>query len=284
VTRFAIVTPSYYVDLESCRWLCETVDRWVPDRVQHYVIVDGADRALFAPLASSRRRIVTKEEVLGRRLRQLPFARKWWAWTRGLPVRGWIVQQLAKLFVHTVADEDVLLFVDSGAFFVRAWDPAGLVRQDGRVALFREQGDFFRTSRATQKWNRVAARLLGVRPVPGSDVGYVKTLVSWRRDNLAALHRHVEHVTGRPSFDALARPLTLSEYVLYGTYCDRVLGDGAGHYHTSTIETLSHWTQDTLSLPELRRLREGLSPEHVLVMVNEKSRTSLEAVRAAFRD
>ncbi len=284
MTRFAIVTPSYYVDFDRCRWLCETVDRWVGGSAVHYVMVDAADRRLFAPLASSRRRVVTKEDVLGGALHQVPFARRWWAWSRGLPVRGWIVQQLTKLFAHKVVEEDVLFFVDSGAFFVRPYDPSRVVRADGRVALFREQGDWFQRSRATQKWHRIAARLLGLQAVPRWDVGYIKTLVTWRRDNLVRMHEHIERVTGRPSFDSLARRLTLSEYVLYGMYSDLVLGDRSGHFHTSSIETLSHWAQKELSLAELRALRDGLAPEHVLVMVNEKSGTSLDVVRAAFTE
>ena len=283
MTRFAIVTPSYYVDFERCRWLCETVDRHVAPQVKHYLIVDRADRSLFAPLASVRTRVVLKEDILRGRLAQVPFARKWWVGTGGPPVRGWIVQQVAKLFVHEVADEDVFLFVDSGAFFVRAYDPTASVR-GSRVPLFREQNEFFRRSAAHQRWHKRASGLLGIRPVEGFDVGYIKTLVSWRRDNLVRLHAHIERVAGRASFDAMVWSLTLSEYGLYGMYCDSILGDRAGHYHTSQIETLSHWSQERLTVPDLQRLRRQLSPEHLLVMVNEKSRTPPDTVRAAFVD
>src|SRR5579872_5130568 len=89
--RFAIVTPSYYVDFEHCRWLVETVNRYVPENVPHYLIVDRADRDLFWSLRSSRTRVVFKEDVLKGRLRQLPFARRWWVGLGMPPVRGWIV-------------------------------------------------------------------------------------------------------------------------------------------------------------------------------------------------
>jgi hypothetical protein len=61
-----------------------------------------------------------------------------------------------------------------------------------------------------------------------------------------------------------------------------ILGDRSGHYPTSRIETLSHWTEDTLTVEDLQRLRQELSPDHYLVMVNEKSHTPPDAVRAAF--
>jgi hypothetical protein len=283
VTSFALITPSYYVDFEQCRWLCETVERHVASHVAHYLVVDRADRALFAPLASRRTRVVLKEDVLRGRLSQVPFARRWWVGWGRPPVRGWIVQQLVKLSMHEVAQEDVFVFVDSGAFFVRAYDPRDMLRGD-TVPLFREHHEFFRKSAAHQRWHRLSAHLLGVRPVPGFDAGYIKTLVTWRRDNLVKLHAHIERVAGQPSFDTLARSLTLCEYGLYGMYCDMILGDRAGHYHTSRIETLSHWEAETLTVDGLARLRRGLSPDHLLVMVNEKSRTPPSTVRAAFAE
>jgi hypothetical protein len=281
---FALVTPSYYVDVEYCRWLCETVDRFVPEHVRHYILVDRADRELFAPFASSRRTVVHKEDLLAGRLHQVPFARRWWVGKRSPPVRGWIVQQLTKLLIHEVAREDVLVFVDSGVFFVRSWDPRDRLR-GSLVPLFRERGEFFRRSRATQRWHRTAARMLGVKPSSGYDVGYVNPLVTWRRDNLVMLHRHIERVTARPSFDSLVWPLTLSEYHLYGMYCDEILGDRAGHYHHDESQTLCHWTAENLGTQAVReRLREQLHESHVIVMINEKSRTSLDDVRSAFAD
>ena len=280
--RFAIITPSYYVDFEACRWLCETVERYVPKEVTHYLIVDRADRALFAPLASSRTRVVFKEDVLRGRLWQVPFARRWWLSARHVPARGWIVQQLTKLLVSEIADEDAFVFVDSGCFFVRPFDPRSMA-QGPRVRLFRESGEYFKND-VVRRWHGIAAKLLGIPPVPNYDVGYVTQLITWRRDNLVSLHAHLERVTGRSAFDCLAGQLTLSEYYLYGMYCDLVLGERAQHYHTSVMATLCHWDVNTLSSEDLRQMRANLLPEHVLVLVNEKSATSLEAVREAFGD
>ncbi|HEY4014199.1 MAG TPA: DUF6492 family protein [Polyangiaceae bacterium] len=281
--RFAIVTPSYYVDFEACRWLCETVDRYVPKEVTHYLLVDRADQELFAPLVSSpRTRLVFKEDILGGRLKQLSFARRWWVGPKGLPVRGWIVQQLTKLLVTEVADEDVLVFVDSGCFFVRPFNPRVTV-QDGRVRLFREQGDYFRND-VVRRWHRIGAKLLGIKPSRNYDVGYVTQLITWRRDNLVRLQDHLQRVSGRSAFDCLVGRLTLSEYYLYGMYSDLILGDRSGHFHTSVMATLCHWDVNSLTREDLQQMRASLQPEHVLVLVNEKSATSLQAVRETFSD
>ncbi len=280
--RFAIVTPTYYLDFEHCCWLVETVNRYVPEDVPHYLVVDKADRDLFRPLGSSRTRIFFKEDVLRGRFRQLPFARKWWISPRAPPVRGWIVQQLTKLFVNEIADEDVFVFVDSGCFFVRPFDPRTMVR-DGNVRLFRESGAYFRTP-FVHRWHSINAKLLGIKPFATYEMGYVTQLITWRRDNLLMLQKHLELVSGRPAVDWLARQLTLSEYYLYGMYCDLVLGDRSRHYHTPVTASLCYWELETLSEPALRDLRARLAPEHVLVLVNEKSRTPLKAVRSAFAE
>jgi hypothetical protein len=278
--RFALVTPSYYVDFERCRWLCETVDRYVPKRIPHYLLIDRADRAMFAPLASPRTRILLKEDVLGGRLWQVPFARRWWVGAGRPPVRGWIVQQMTKLLVGRVVDEDVLVYLDSGTFFVRPFE-AGAVVRDGLVRLFRESGPYFQ-SRVVRRWHRVAASLLGVRPVAGYDVGYVTPMVTWRRDNLVKLGDHLERVSGRSAFDCLAGHVTLSEYYLYGMYADMILGDRSGHFHTPVQSNLSYWDHLALNVEQLRKFRAKLEPEHLIVYVDEKSATSIAAVRSAF--
>jgi Family of unknown function (DUF6492) len=280
--RFAIVTPSYYVDFEACRWLCETVDRYVPLHVTHYLLVDRADRALFAQLASARTRVVFKEDMFDGRLRQVPFARRWWVGAGRPLVRGWIVQQITKLLISDIAHEDVFVFVDSGCFFVRPFDP-GTTVSGTHVRLFRESGDYFRNE-VVRRWHSIAAKLLGIKPRPRYDVGYVTQLITWRRDNLVKLQAHVENVTGRPLVDSLAAQFTLSEYYLYGMYCDLILGDRAGHYHTPVMSSLCHWGMNTLSGEDLKRMRAELRPEHVVVLVNEKSATPLRAVRDAFSD
>jgi uncharacterized protein DUF6492 len=278
--RFAIITPSYYVDFERCKWLVETVNRFVPEDIPHYLVVDYADRDLFASLRSSRTRVVFKEDALGGRLHQVPFARKWWVGLRSPPARGWIVQQITKLFVTEVVEEEAFAFVDSGCFFVRPFDPRTMER-NGEVRLFRETGPYFQNP-VTFRWHSVNAKLLGIRPVIGYDVGYVTQLVTWRRDNLLHLQKHLELVSGRNAIDTLARQLTFSEYYLYGMYCDMVLNDRSRHYHTPIAASLCYWELESLSEAALVRLKTKLEPDHVVVLINEKSRTSLEYVRSAF--
>ena len=66
----------------------------------------------------------------------------------------------------------------------------------------------------------------------GSD--YVGQLISWRRSNLVALHRHIEQTQGRAWHVAVSRSLDISEYILYGSFVEHVLGDERnGHFYES---------------------------------------------------
>ncbi len=56
--RVEIITCSYRPDLERCRRLCESVERFVSRDVFHTLIVPQRDLALFAPFANGRRRTV----------------------------------------------------------------------------------------------------------------------------------------------------------------------------------------------------------------------------------
>lgn len=278
--RFAIVTPSYYVDFEPCRLLAESVLRFTPPHVEHLILVDARDERLFSSLRSPRTHLVIKEELLPSWLVQLPYARRWWLSARSLPVRGWIVQQLTKLAVSQASDADVFIFLDSGAFFVRPYDPASLLR-NGTVPLFREEGPQFETPH-NQRWHRDAARLLGLRTRERYRTSYVANLVFWRRENLIMLQRHLEHVSGQMWMEPLVRLHTLSEYVLYGQFCEEVLGESAGHHPYSTINAYSYWADSELGVDALRHIKDELTPEQAVVMINEKSHTPLTRIREVF--
>jgi hypothetical protein len=190
------------------------------------------------------------------------------------------VQQLTKLAVSNAVDADVYIFLDSGAFFVRKYNPYSLL-QGTRVPLFREQGPQLRGPHNT-RWHQGAASVLGLSAKDSYDTSYVANLVFWKRDNLKRMQQHIENVTGSNWMLPLCRKTTLSEYVLYGQYCEEVLGEAAGHYPYSTINAYSYWDNKTLSEDDLRAIRSRLTPEQYVVMINEKSRTPIDRMRKVF--
>jgi hypothetical protein len=279
--NYAIITPSYALDFERCRLLVESVRALVAPDVTHYLIVDRRDEALFRSLRGPRTQIVVKQSILPWWLHQVPASSRWWLSLKGIPVRGWIVQQLVKLSVDAVTQADVCVFMDSDTLLIKPFDPR-LSERAGTVPLFREilpAEDPHNT-----RWHAAASRLLGLPVDPSPRAGHVTQAVTWLRSNVIGLHRQIERTTGRGWAESLCALPTLSEYVLYGVFCERMLRERSGHHLDGTITTLNYWDVARLEERDLAALRARLRPEHVGVMISAKSSTDVAAIRRAFID
>jgi hypothetical protein len=228
--HLTIVTCSYGPDEQRCRRLCRSIDRLVTDNIEHCIIVPRRDYRLFCDLQNSRRRIVTTESVVPGGFRHLPLARKMWLSPDGWPVRGWIMQQITKLSASFAVNTELILFADSDLKFIRFLNDA-LFYRDELLRLHRVPGALH--DRVHCDWHRGAAQLLGSKSRDfGSD--YVGQLITWRRGNLQALHRHLELIHGKPWYLPIAHSFKFSEYTLYGAYVEHVLGiDHSGHFYCS---------------------------------------------------
>lgn len=228
--RLEIITCSYRPDLQRCRRLCASIDLFVPAHIRHTVIVPPRDYAAFAPLQNHRRTVLTTREVLPASFRQLPGSEKLWLDSRCWPIRGWVMQQVVKLSANRATDAELLLFADSDLQLLRDFDTGAFYR-DGRLRLHRIPEAM--NEGRHQRWHSRAGALLGEdRDYFGSD--YVGQLISWRRSNLEALQQHIENVQGRPWYVAVSRSLDISEYILYGSFVEHILGqEQNGHFHES---------------------------------------------------
>jgi hypothetical protein len=200
---------------------------------------------------------------------------RWWISPLGnvIPIRGWILQQLIKLSAPEVVDADVFVFADSEVAFVRPFTRAHVVDSDGRVRFYRCP-HFGRDGRHAE-WQRAAARLIGT-PDEYSGADYVAPLTSWRRDVLVALRARIERARRMAWRRALAHTLDFSEYVLYGVFCDRVLGlERAGHFATEAH--LCHTMWEGSGTPEaMSDHAERLQRDHVAVLAQSRLRVDDE--------
>jgi hypothetical protein len=279
--RLAFITPSYFKDFERCRLLVESFARYVPSKYHHYVLVPRRDEKLFAPLNSSRTHVVVQEDVLPKWMRQLESAPKFWLSLRSLPVRGWIVQQLVKLNACAAIDADAFACIDSGCFFVQPFDPLAVHYRDGKLLLFREVGEQFVTS-DNKAWHAAAEKLLGTEPLEKPNRSYVSLVVYFWRHVLRAMQNHIEGLHGVDWRVPICRLRTFSEYLLHGAFCDDLLKDSAGMYRDDRLFAHCHWGTVPLGAEGLRKMREEMPPERVLVMINEKSGTELNLIRQVF--
>jgi hypothetical protein len=276
---YALITPSYAPDFQRCRVLTESVRRHAAEGIDHYIIVDRCDEHLFASLRGPRTHLVVTQDILPWWLYQIPFFPKWWLNLKGMPGRGWIIQQIIKLSVDVITSADVCILLDSDVFLVKPFDPRAAER-DGKVPMFREI--LPAEHRHNTMWHEAAGRLLGLPLEQSYRTSYVTSPVTWLRANVIKLHHHIERTTGRGWIESLCSLKTMSEYVLYGVFCERVLREEAGHYLDDTISTLNYWDTKQLDDRALCALRNRLRPEHMGVMISGKSNTEAQSIRNVF--
>jgi hypothetical protein len=224
--EIAIVTPSFARDFELCRALNDSVMQFVPAPTKHYIFVDRCDLALFRGLEGTRTVIAAIEDILPRGLFKVPFSKKWWLSISALyPAKGWLVQQLAKLSAIRVLKERVVINMDSDVRFIRPVS-LDLFACGGQTRLYRKPGGIISGMKHVG-WHQNVCRLLGVEPdtIPMDD--YVGNVISWNRSTALDACARVEAVTGLPWHVAFTRGRRVSEYLLYGLYVDKVVGQHA---------------------------------------------------------
>ena len=239
-TDLAIVTPSYLPDLDRCRTLCASVERFVDSAIEHVLIVPRRDRHAFAALANERTRIVTVESILPVSAWQLPFQRRWWLTACSLPVRGWILQQLTKLSAVNAVKTDAIMFADSDLVFIRPFS-ADRVWQDGKLRLHRVPGPAPQPTH--ERWHRDTGRMMGLPESNWYGADYIGQLITWRCDTVRSMLEHITKTTGKYWARLMANMLQLSEYMLYGIYVEHVL-QGEGHAYIEKDLCHCSWHYD----------------------------------------
>jgi hypothetical protein len=277
---YALVTPTFRLDLERCKLLVETTERWVAPGIRHYLIVDRRDGALFRPIRNSRTELLEVEDVIPSWLMRVPGLHRFWFSLRTRPIRNWILQQIVKLSLPAMLSEDVLLYADSDMFFIAPFDPR-VYERNGAVPLLVETGQRGLIA-ANDLMHTVDSRLLGLPIESSYDTNYVGNLVCWHRRNALATVGRVQEVCGKP-WEVVVAPLgAFSEYVLYGLHSHRILGDKSGHWHDGLVRTLSYWQPRPLTIAGLEQFKSGRQPYHHSVMISAKSRTPVEHIRQVF--
>lgn len=276
----AVMTPSYLPDLPLFTDLHASVVRWFPKDTVHVAIVPTRDRVAFESLSSPQCRVLTVPEVLPGGFHGVPGANMWLSrrapWP---PVRGWIVQQLAKFGIADHIEADALIFADSDVVFVR---PVNLdtFTDNGAVRFYRVAGTLHDSLPRHMIWTREAGRMLGL-PVgepPYDD--YIFSPIAWDRRLVLATRRRIEEVTNRDWAVEMGRRLHLSECMLYGMFVNYV---ARSEHPAETCDMHSHTYWDEIPLDEegLRTFVGGLRDSDIAIMLSAKSRTSPEARRAA---
>ena len=280
---YTLITPSYDRDVERCRLLCESIDRHAGGTYTHQIVVDHIDYPLFRTLAGPRREIVDKEDLLPRWVRPTNlslgrFRRRVWISLRSKPLGGWLMQQVAKMTLARQAATDIVIVVDSDVCFIRSFTVDRVLRH-GKVHLHRVPAAIARDKAPHRDWCDTAGRLLAVSPVyPAPD--FISQLVTWRSPHVDALCARIEQTTGRHWIAAVANKRRFSEYLTYGMFIERILGDAAGHVFEDTPLCHSYWDYAPLTAEACRRFVAGAGERQVAVGVQSVSGTPMSLIRS----
>lgn len=277
----AIVTASYKPDLERCRLLCETVDRYVTGHSHHYILVASEDVAPFRQLEGPKRTVVDERDLLPSWLRSFPdpfsrFRKRIWLSLRTMPLRGWHVQQLRRIAIAHHVGEEALVYCDSDVAFLRPFDCRSFW-DGGDLRLFRREGELTRDGLDDQRlWAANAGKVLGLSATPLDD--YIATVIAWRRDAAVSMCQRIEEVTGRHWVAGIASDRHFSECMIYGRYADEVL-EGQGHFHASNELCRVHWTGPALSDETFREFVAAMSPDQVAIGMQSFIGTDIGRIR-----
>jgi hypothetical protein len=279
--RFAFVTPSFARDFECCRELNESILTFAAPQAKHYIIVDACDLSLFNPLGNSRTVVAAVEDVIPKGYFKLRFSKKWWfSGPAMVPAKGWLIQQLVKLSAPRIADEPVLVNVDSDVRFVRPVDRSLFVHGD-RTRMYRLPGGVTAGMQHV-KWHRNVCRLLRVTPdeLPMDD--YVGNVISWDRRILQQALDHIERTTQQPWHVAYTRARSVGEQLVYGLYVDKVVGPkAAGVWVDERSWCHTYWGPDPLPKSQVDGFTRSMRQDDVAFSIAGYTRTSPEITRAA---
>ena len=285
-----LITISYRGDFELAQDLCASIDRFADPQIEHVLVVPHSDVSLFSPLASGRRRLISKEEVLPNGYRRLPLPHQivlgslyrrlireiWWGPTG--PVRGWIVQQIVKLYAPTITHRDVIVFADSDIVLVRPIS-ASLFTDKSGVRLYRVP-DATENSAMHQKWHTVSGHLLGLDPKPYFGADYIGHLVTWRRDVILKLQNRLTAIGGERWDRIIAREKAFSEYILYGIFAEHVLGlQHCGHSATSQDLIHASWHYPLNTPAGVDEFVNGFKSHHVGIAIQSTETFTLDERR-----
>lgn len=279
----AVVTASYGPDLERCRLLCETMDRYFTGYSTHYLLVEKRDVELFRQLQGPRRVVVDEREILPAWLKPYSdptsgFRRRIWLSTRTKPLRGWHVQQLRRIAIAKAVADENLVYCDSDVTFVRPFD-AGAFGKNGETRLFRRD-DGLETGATPdhRPWHINTAKLLGIAAPQVSPHDYITTLIAWRRQTVLDMCAHIEKTNNRNWVEAIASDRKFSECTIYGRYVDEVIG-GRDHFHESGELCHVQWHGEPMDEAQLRAFVAAMKPEQVAIGVQSFIGTDMAQLR-----
>ena len=267
-TSWAFVTPSYSGDLQRCNLLCRSMDAFLTGNWHHYVVVDRPHFALFKHLQSPRRSVLLTDDVMPAKMRLLfhiPFVggrSLWWSPQTGFSL-GWLVQQMVKIGISSVVQEDGLAYCDSDVFFLKPLDTANLTHE-GRFRLYRTSVRQSVDVITNRPLFSPCLDLLGLSK-DQEYFTYIENFITWRRQTVLEMRDHLANRHKGQWYNAFRNRIQISEYNLYGLFVDEVQKEQQFHYHTSNSLCRTQWNKQQQTEADAATVCAALEPHQVAV-------------------
>lgn len=288
MSMLTVITPSYRNDFELVGDLCKSLDQFLRVPFKHLLIVPRSDLPLFASLQAPNREVLAEEDLLRPYgFRKIPFPKRikipgiidlrireqWYC--RGVGrINGWVIQQLLKLSAPMLTDSEHILFVDSDNVLFRPLELEQFYR-DGKIKLSRREMTAAMTGHL--QWHANALELLGIRDASGPKYNYIGNFIIWNRQAVIDLQQRVAAISGVPWQIAVARTKRVSEYILYGLYCEMGTADHGDHVFGEPDLTCSFWTNNQQF--NVEDMAKTLLPTHVALHIQSTIPMPLEQRR-----
>lgn len=279
-----LLTLSHRGDLERCALLFDSIDRHVPDRGTHYVVVDDEDVGLFARFRRGDRQILPLSRFIPRWLRPIPAmrwrGRRYWWSLYGKPISGWHIQQIVKIEAVRRLPEERFCLIDSDIYFFRDFD-LGRLADPSPTPFHVDAGGVTEDRPRHKLWVATASRLLATPTpsVPADD--YIDQIIVWDQATVRAMVARIETVTGRGWVAAMCRDRDFSEYMIYGAFVANTPSALARHATTNQSFTRTHWEADELSASDILAMLHSAGPTERAFCIQSFGSTPLTTIRTA---
>ena len=265
--NWAVITPSYNLDLERCKLLCLSMDAFLSGPWHHYVVVDPVDFPLFAALAGPQRTVVNRADILPKGMHyvgKVPFmrlGRLWWSRRHG-PIFGWQMQQFVKIIMASHLEQEAMMFLDSDIFFLKPIN-INLFLRGSKVRFSSSESPVDVVT--SMKTNSIKLSGLSVSEV--TKCVYEDQIVTWHRPTAIAMQDYLSKLHNKPWHEAIGAKIMFSEYTLYILFVNYIQKSNPHLYEDNTIYCKTLWTKETAKTTDIAEFCSSLEPEQVAVCI-----------------
>lgn len=279
-SKICLITPSYKPDFNRCKLLCETKEKFSSEYLKHYLIVDQPDVKLFKQLENDSTEVISVNDVLPKWLIKLPYTRKKNIWInlKGLPVRGWLVQQLIKLNIANYVKEDTLIFGDSDTFFVKEFN-LNNYNTNNTSRLFAQPNEV-NQDHSLARWYHDAATVLKTEVPKFPATNYLGNLIYWRKENVFKLHKYIEDQHQKNWMQVICNNWNISEYILYGVFVENILKENNNHTADSFDLCHNYWEQKALNESNIKNFFSEIKTGQIAAMISAKANIKTESYKS----